>query len=117
MGIEPTQPAWKAGILPLNYARIRQTTNLTEPKPPSRPKTKAHRQKLGEAGFEPAKTNVTRFTVWPLWPLGYSPSIINSIKTKRNLTNTTEERPIRSQKLAEGLEPTTTGLQNRSSAN
>ena len=22
MGIEPTQPAWKAGILPLNYARI-----------------------------------------------------------------------------------------------
>ena len=21
MGIEPTQPAWKAGILPLNYAR------------------------------------------------------------------------------------------------
>jgi len=33
------------------------------------------------------------------------------------LTNTTEERPIRSQKLAEGLEPTTTGLQNRSSAN
>ena len=22
MGIEPTQPAWKAGILPLNYTRI-----------------------------------------------------------------------------------------------
>jgi hypothetical protein len=22
MGIEPTQPAWKAGILPLNYARV-----------------------------------------------------------------------------------------------
>jgi hypothetical protein len=21
MGIEPTQPAWKAGILPLNYTR------------------------------------------------------------------------------------------------
>ena len=24
MGIEPTRPAWKAGILPLNYTRIRQ---------------------------------------------------------------------------------------------
>ena len=23
MGIEPTRPAWKAGILPLNYTRIR----------------------------------------------------------------------------------------------
>ncbi len=23
MGIEPTQPAWKAGILPLNYTRRR----------------------------------------------------------------------------------------------
>ena len=22
MGIEPTQPAWKAGVLPLNYTRI-----------------------------------------------------------------------------------------------
>ena len=25
MGIEPTQPAWKAGILPLNYARVAGT--------------------------------------------------------------------------------------------
>ena len=23
MGIEPTYPAWKAGVLPLNYTRIR----------------------------------------------------------------------------------------------
>ena len=22
MGIEPTQPAWKAGVLPLNYTRV-----------------------------------------------------------------------------------------------
>ena len=26
MGIEPTQPAWKAGILPLNYTRISRRT-------------------------------------------------------------------------------------------
>lgn len=58
MGIEPTQPAWKAGILPLNYARnTRPTTTST----------------LGETGFEPVKANATRFTVWPLWPLRYSP--------------------------------------------
>jgi hypothetical protein len=25
MGIEPTQPAWKAGILPLNYTRVSAT--------------------------------------------------------------------------------------------
>jgi hypothetical protein len=25
MGIEPTQPAWKAGVLPLNYTRILAT--------------------------------------------------------------------------------------------
>ena len=24
MGIEPTRPAWKAGVLPLNYTRIRE---------------------------------------------------------------------------------------------
>ena len=25
MGIEPTRPAWKAGVLPLNYTRISKT--------------------------------------------------------------------------------------------
>ncbi len=29
MGIEPTYPAWKAGVLPLNYTRIK--TNLYFP--------------------------------------------------------------------------------------
>ena len=87
MGIEPTQPAWKAGILPLNYARTE-----VKPKPntyqrqyphstsvPAQTQTlrqEAVRWRLGEAGFEPAKANATRFTVWPLWPLGYSPLII-----------------------------------------
>ena len=28
MGIEPTQPAWKAGILPLNYTRDFQQNEL-----------------------------------------------------------------------------------------
>ena len=28
MGIEPTRPAWKAGILPLNYTRVRQCSYI-----------------------------------------------------------------------------------------
>lgn len=28
MGIEPTQPAWKAGILPLNYTRMKSLRNV-----------------------------------------------------------------------------------------
>ncbi len=27
MGIEPTRPAWKAGILPLNYTRVSDNIN------------------------------------------------------------------------------------------
>ena len=29
MGIEPTCPAWKAGVLPLNYTRIKNVINLS----------------------------------------------------------------------------------------
>ena len=32
MGIEPTLPAWKAGVLPLNYARIRGMISHTTTK-------------------------------------------------------------------------------------
>ena len=28
MGIEPTYPAWKAGVLPLNYTRVLKTNNM-----------------------------------------------------------------------------------------
>ena len=28
MGIEPTYPAWKAGVLPLNYTRIVSDTDV-----------------------------------------------------------------------------------------
>ena len=50
MGIEPTSPAWKAGVLPLNYTR-----------------------KVGREGFEPPKAYAGRFTVCSLWPLGHLP--------------------------------------------
>ena len=41
MGIEPTYPAWKAGVLPLNYTRVSVRT-MTLPK------------WIGVTGFEPA---------------------------------------------------------------
>ena len=31
MGIEPTYPAWKAGVLPLNYTRIKHENEFLEP--------------------------------------------------------------------------------------
>ena len=31
MGIEPTQPAWKAGALPLSYTRVQFTVLLKKP--------------------------------------------------------------------------------------
>gem|GEM_PF-1021916 len=79
MGIEPTQPAWKAGILPLNYARKYNTRTPNRPNglpqnaQPSLPERSRLIRRLGETGFEPVKANATRFTVWPLWPLRYSP--------------------------------------------
>ena len=59
MGIEPTSPAWKAGVLPLNYTR-----------------------KVGREGFEPPKAYAGRFTVCSLWPLGHLPQ--NSFFQKTN---------------------------------
>jgi hypothetical protein len=49
MGVEPTQTAWKAVVLPLHHAR---------------------KGWMDGEGFEPPKANASRFTVCPLWPLG-----------------------------------------------
>ena len=35
MGIEPTYPAWKAGVLPLNYTRKNKYIKLKCPEPES----------------------------------------------------------------------------------
>ena len=65
MGIEPTRPAWKAGALPLSYTRFKI---------------------IGERRIRTSEGVANRFTVCPLWPLGYLPAI---------------------SKLTVGLEPTT----------
>gem|GEM_PF-4528469 len=48
---------------------------------------------MGRGGFEPPKAFASRFTVCPLWPLGYLP-----LKPEK------------------GVEPPTCGLQNRCSS-
>ena len=88
----PRPPAWKAGALPLSYSRL-----------PSRrapmPRRFDHQQVVGRGGFEPPKAFASRFTVCPLWPLGYLPACSQI----RN--------PLISLALAGGFEPPTHCLQ------
>jgi hypothetical protein len=122
MGIEPTPPAWKAGALPLSYARDlhpsqrhsdrgpgsirhanvslrrlalpfpRQPTQVLgnfffagshDPLAPSsdcraRPPPSSDRTARppcsGGRRIRTFEGYATRFTVWPLWPLGHSPN-------------------------------------------
>ena len=75
-GIEPSPPAWKAGALPLSYARGRveglelrvEGRKSRIPTLDSQPTT-INLPMVG-TGFEPVKAYAARFTVWPLWPLG-----------------------------------------------
>ena len=56
-GIEPSQPAWKAGALPLSYTRAR-------PKPSG--------SMVEESGFEPLKAKLTDLQSVPFGQLGNS---------------------------------------------
>ena len=56
-GIEPSQPAWKAGTLPLSYTRILVSLYLVG----------------GGWWIRTTESDANRFTVCPLWPLGNSP--------------------------------------------
>ena len=57
-GVEPSQPAWKAGALPLSYTR----NSLVE-----------------ESGFEPLKENLTDLQSVPFGQLGNS-SILELVR-------------------------------------
>ena len=69
IGIEPTSPAWKAGVLPLNYTR-----------------------RVGREGFEPPKAYAGRFTVCSLWPLGHLPRNTLQVKKPAKLRATERTR-------------------------
>ena len=66
---------------------------------------------VGEAGFEPAKAKPPDLQSGPFGRSGTPPSYAY------NFFNTNLTRVPKHPKLAEGLEPTTCGLQNRCSAN
>ncbi len=55
-GIEPSQPAWKAGALPLSYTRILSNLLLL----------------VEETGFEPVKAELTDLQSVPFGQLGNS---------------------------------------------
>ncbi len=59
MGIGPTYVAWKATALPLSYARLASL---------------ADRGNSGESRIRTCEGIANRFTVCPLWPLGYLPT-------------------------------------------
>ncbi len=89
---------------------------------------------MGEEGFEPPKAIASRFTACPLWPLGYSPltspnqgeyctcrvGCDQSLYPTRCHSLLGRRRPFAAVRLEkeppDGLEPSTCGLQNRSSA-
>ena len=109
MGIEPTQPAWKAGALPLSYTRVQFTV----------PAEKAN---MGGAGFEPAKAVPPDLQSGPFGRLGIHPSwILSSPRASLSchgdaLEHPGDRHPPRQAELAVRLELTTYGLQNRCSA-
>ena len=87
-GIEPSQPAWKAGTLPLSYTRIFNLYKVVRMKgvePPRRRRQilslvrlpiPPHPHSLFKFGggwwIRTTESNANRFTVCPLWPLGKS---------------------------------------------
>ena len=70
-GIEPSQPAWKAGTLPLSYTRTWKSET-----PPFRISIFEPRAlfKVGEAGFEPAKAVPPDLQSGPFGRLGIPPA-------------------------------------------
>ena len=130
MGIEPTWPAWKAGTLPLSYTRVCESaaadssllpkTSLTEVSSILKATLKPARlenntpvghvhpaNRVGAAGFEPAKALPPDLQSGPIGRSGTPPT-----SRRRKALATTNLRT----ELAVGVEPTTAGLQNRSSA-
>src|SRR5690242_9519507 len=119
MGIEPTWPAWKAGALPLSYARER----LLSPVSPN----------VGEVGFEPTKAEPPDLQSGPFDHSGIPPGLSRpgpvrlfsapragtcngiSFCVSRGAHDSHRHQPCPGE-LAAGFEPATSGLQNRSSA-
>ena len=73
--------------------------------PPLRVTCASIKTMVGRGGFEPPKAYASRFTVCPLWPLGYLPESAG-----------TRSEPLEKLALAGGFEPPTHCLQGSCSA-
>ena len=77
-GVEPSQPAWKAGALPLSYTRKKRWSGKRDSN--SRPPpwqggalaTELLPHMVDESGFEPLKAKLTDLQSVPFGQLGYS---------------------------------------------
>ena len=124
MGIEPTWPAWKAGTLPLSYTRDAEPAGnrlitflfefflcVTAVRKNLKAICKVGRihliNRVGATGFEPVKALPPDLQSGPIGRSGTPPSFPS--RKGRTFTDLRTE-------LAVGVEPTTAGLQNRSSA-
>jgi hypothetical protein len=74
----------------------------------------------GGSRIRTCEGRATRFTVWPLWPLGYPAEMPGNRRShlisKKPTENPQSDRTTELPKPAVGFEPTTSGLQNRYSA-
>ncbi len=83
-GVEPSQPAWKAGALPLSYTRKKRWSGKRDSN--SRPPpwqggalaTELLPHMVDESGFEPLKAKLTDLQSVPFGQLGYS-SILKTL--------------------------------------
>ncbi len=118
-GIEPSQPAWKAGALPLSYTRGWPATGTlaserTQGQASWNGRSVDHpgthtpltTRASAEAGSPPQKREeesgrsrirtcegrTTRFTVWPRWPLGYPPA--SGARSVGDLASTDRPPPL-----------------------
>ena len=82
MGIEPTQSAWKAEVLPLNYTRLKLRAHnaKTHPKDTAAPDRRIPSSNLVEGGgFEPPKAEPSDLQSDPFSRSGTPP------RTKRGI--------------------------------
>ena len=73
--VVPISPAETCAVVPVSRAETRVPLVVApiSAHPRSAPTSKAPATMVGRGGFEPPKAYASRFTVCPLWPLGYLP--------------------------------------------
>ena len=122
MGIEPTWPAWKAGTLPLSYARKPLHQNDFELNLSTQTdSTPTHAFKWGKQDSNLRRQSHQIYSLAHLTTLEF-PRVLNAcfqpfstLFVSRGAPESPRHQPCPVE-LAAGLEPATSGLQNRSSA-